>query len=68
MVVLLAPPVGGFRHYQKHVPNGADVRHPCIAFYTWHGLGHYNRNGGGDRNPFGRDFAANGMVSIHFGM
>ena len=37
--------------------------HPCLANYIWHGVGHKNVKGGGERNPFGLDFAANSFVS-----
>uniref|UniRef100_A0A2C9K6P8 DOMON domain-containing protein n=1 Tax=Biomphalaria glabrata TaxID=6526 RepID=A0A2C9K6P8_BIOGL len=46
--------------YQDQIPNGKNVMHPCIPNYTWPGVGHQNKNGGGARNPFGEAFAREG--------
>ncbi|XP_071096535.1 tyramine beta-hydroxylase-like isoform X2 [Haliotis cracherodii] len=52
--------VSGYGEYRKRLPNGERVPHPCRANFFWHGLGHINALGGGSRNNFGKDFAANG--------
>ena len=52
-----------FKMFQDKIPNGNKVPHPCKANYVWKGVGHENELGGGVRNPFGRDFEANGRVS-----
>ncbi|XP_071097402.1 DBH-like monooxygenase protein 1 [Haliotis cracherodii] len=52
--------VSGYGEYRKRLPNGERVPHPCRANFFWHGLGHINALGGGSRNDFGKDFAANG--------
>ena len=36
------------------------VPHPCKKNSVWDGVGHLAWTGGGKRNPFGDDFAANG--------
>lgn len=52
----------GFKSFQRKIPNGDSVPHPCKPNYLWHGVGHENELGGGSRNPFGRDFDAAGKV------
>ena len=47
----------GYYGNQIKIPNGQQVPHPCKPNYIWHGVGHLNPLGGGDRNPFGEDFA-----------
>ena len=54
--------VEGYSHFRDLIPNGKNVPHPCRPNYTWKGVGHENQAGGGDRNPFGEDFDANGKV------
>ena len=56
----------GYRFLQDELPNGDRVPHPCKANFMWEGVGHKNVEGGGDRNPFGKDFAKNGKVSVWF--
>ena len=51
-----------YQHYQDEIPNGNRVPDPKSGG-TWQGVGHENAQGGGPRNPFGLDFAANGHVS-----
>nr|KAI8748695.1 tyramine beta-hydroxylase-like [Biomphalaria glabrata] len=55
-VFLLIPSCLSYPSFQDQVPNGYNVRHPCIPNYRWPGLGHIHRNGGGARNVFGQDF------------
>jgi hypothetical protein len=50
--------VCGYSQYQSKLPNGDNVPHPCKPNYIWHGVGHKNALGGGERNPFGLDFKA----------
>ncbi|CAH1792669.1 unnamed protein product [Owenia fusiformis] len=54
--------VVGYKYFQDKVPNGDNIPHPCKPNYIWQGLGHKNAMGGGDRNPFGLAFEANGKV------
>ena len=49
--------------YKDRVPNGGIISHPCFPGTVWDGLGHELVRGRGVRNPFGRDFEANGNVS-----
>jgi len=48
-----------YQHYQLEIPNGNSVPDPSTSG-TWNGVGHLNAQGGGPRNVFGLDFAANG--------
>ena len=52
--------------YQTYIPNGANVPSPCQPGSVWSGVGHQVPGGGGDRNPFGLDFAANQHVYKSF--
>jgi dopamine beta-monooxygenase len=54
--------VSGSQYFQALIPNGDSVPHPCNVGETWPGVGHKASGGGGARNPFGLDFAANGLV------
>jgi dopamine beta-monooxygenase len=47
---------------RKKIPNGYSVPNPCNLSTIWPGVGHENVYGSGPRNPFGRDFEANGQV------
>ena len=40
--------------YRAEIPNGFNVLDGDGL--AWPGVGHYNRGGGGPRNPFGQDF------------
>ncbi|KAK3605266.1 hypothetical protein CHS0354_037667 [Potamilus streckersoni] len=60
-VIQLLTGIGGYQMYQVKIPNGEIVPHPCKANYIWHGVGHNNALGGGERNPFGLSFYAAGM-------
>ncbi|XP_071097544.1 dopamine beta-hydroxylase-like [Haliotis cracherodii] len=51
--------VDGYGHYRTRLPNGERVGHPCKPNFIWKGVGHKNVKGGGPRNSFGLDFAAN---------
>ena len=53
----------GYQHFQNAIPNGKNVPDPTIDA-TWQGVGHENAMGGGVRNRFGLDFAANDKVMI----
>ena len=61
-LILLLPACEGFKIYQDRIPNGNHIPHPCKPNYIWHGVGHQNSQGGGERNAFGKDFHANGKV------
>lgn len=54
-----------FPQFQDLIPNGKKVPHPC-SDGAWSAVGHANPAGGHQRNPFGNDFAATGMVSLSF--
>ena len=49
--------------FMRYIPNGGIISHPCFPNVMWYGLGHELVKGKGVRNPFGRDFEANGNVS-----
>jgi len=51
----------GYATWRTAIPNGELVPHPCNPNYIWEGVGHLTRGGGGDRNPFGVDFNAEGL-------
>ena len=53
-----------FRDYQEHIPNGDRVPDSCHPNKLWQGVGHEQVSGGGDRNPFGKDFKEAGKVKI----
>ncbi|XP_055861100.1 tyramine beta-hydroxylase-like [Biomphalaria glabrata] len=60
--VLLASCVTSYRIYQKRIPNGDSVPHPCKANNVWEGVGHFNDEGAGFRNVFGEDFEKEGKI------
>ena len=53
------------RAYIARIPNGDSVPNTCATDQgsKWTAIGHVAIGGGGARNPFGIDFAANGLVS-----
>jgi len=51
--------VSSYSKYRDEIPNGHNVTNPCNTTQYWEGVGHQAHGGGGDRNPFGLDFAAN---------
>ncbi|XP_076468958.1 dopamine beta-hydroxylase-like [Babylonia areolata] len=59
-VALCLPSIHPYPMYGQEIPNGDQVPHPCKPNFLWHGVGHQISQGGGARNPFGEDFAANG--------
>ncbi|XP_052789490.1 dopamine beta-hydroxylase-like [Mya arenaria] len=61
-VCMLLSSVHAYPSLQIKIPNGDSVPHPCDSSRIWEGVGHENQAGGGVRNPFGRDFDANGKV------
>ena len=58
--------VHSYPNFRESIPNGFNVPNPCNADDKWLGVGHEARGGGGIRNPFGLDFAAQGYVSTPF--
>lgn len=62
VVSMLASSVYGYAHFQHEIPNGDRVPNTCFPSTKWMGVGHQNVNGGGERNPFGNDFKANGKT------
>ena len=68
ILAMLASVANGYPYFQNQIPNGANIPNPCpqLEGDTWYGVGHRNYQGGGSRNPFGEDFAANDFVSTGF--
>ena len=62
--ILLGTTTEAHPWYQTYIPNGDKVPNPCLAGTAWSGVGHLIPGGTGERNPFGRDFAAGQYVSI----
>ena len=62
--ILVSTTTDAFQLYQTYIPNGDKVPNPCLAGTAWPGVGHLVPGGGGARNPFGRDFAAQQYVSV----
>ncbi len=52
--------VEGYSSFQKKLPNGDKIPHPCKPNTLWTGVGHISQFGGGKRNPFGNAFASAG--------
>lgn len=48
------------QEFADNIPNGHSVPNPGPQGGVWAGVGHLNAGGGGERNPFGLDFAAQG--------
>ena len=63
IVLCLLPMALGYKYFQLRIPNGDRIPDPSVKNALWRGVGHLNRDGGGPRNVFGLDFAANGFVS-----
>ncbi|PVD28566.1 hypothetical protein C0Q70_11155 [Pomacea canaliculata] len=61
LLVCLLPLAEPFPYFQNRIPNGRNVLNPCDKS-AWPGVGHKVSQGGGQRNPFGLDFAAAGYV------
>ena len=47
--------------YEKKIPNGDKVPHPCKPNTIWQRVGHIDPAGEGERNPFGIAFAEAGF-------
>uniref|UniRef100_A0A1I8G570 Temptin n=1 Tax=Macrostomum lignano TaxID=282301 RepID=A0A1I8G570_9PLAT len=62
LLLLGSATVDAFKTLQAKIPNGANVNNPCQAGTQWPGVGHWNKDGGGERNPFGIAFKSNGFV------
>ncbi|KAL4216860.1 hypothetical protein ACF0H5_023324 [Mactra antiquata] len=62
LVIGILPMVAGYPWLRDMIPNGYNISSPCNPNDTWQGVGHWNRLGSGDRNPFGLAFAAYGYV------
>ncbi|KAK6967850.1 Tyramine beta-hydroxylase [Biomphalaria glabrata] len=62
LIVLLLPCVKSYRIFQQSIPNGDAVPHPCKPNNLWEGVGHFNDQGTGFRNPFGEDFEKEGKM------
>lgn len=52
-IVAIVVSTVGFQVFQKQIPNGDRVTNPCDNL-TWNGVGHLNKDGGGERNVFGK--------------
>lgn len=46
--------INGYKHFQARIPNGDKVVNPCDNSTIWSGVGHFAKDGGGKRNPFGK--------------
>lgn len=66
VISMLSSSVYSYLHLKQELPNGDRVPNPCNPSTKWIGVGHQNVNGGGERNPFGNDFKANGKVLLYF--
>ena len=64
VLVLSGYSAHGYRMFADRIPNGVQVPHPCKPNVLWHGVGHFNEQGGGFRNPFGTDFYDAGKVGV----
>ncbi|KAL3870847.1 hypothetical protein ACJMK2_038884 [Sinanodonta woodiana] len=62
ILLILTHVNAAYKTFQDAIPNGKNVRNPCDGDIVWNGVGHKNQGGGGNRNPFGTDFEANGKV------
>ncbi|CAB9500113.1 Tyramine beta-hydroxylase [Seminavis robusta] len=58
---LLVSGVVALPQYAAKIPNGYGVPNPGPQGGIWAGVGHVRTAGGGERNSFGLDFAANGF-------
>ncbi len=56
--------LGLFCVHRAQIPNGLSVQFNGLA---WQGVGHLNAAGGGPRNAFGKDFAAEGDTMLRTG-
>ena len=54
-----ATQVQALQRFSSQIPNGESVPNPGPQGGVWAGVGHVAAAGGGPRNPFGNDFAAN---------
>lgn len=59
--VSLAQRASAFPEFSTHIPNGARVPNPGPQGGVWAGVGHVDAGGGGELNPFGNDFKAQGL-------
>ena len=66
MIVVYLKAVVPYKEYQQLIPNGDKVPDPCHHDQIWHGVGHKNKAGGGQRNQFGDDFLRLGKVLFTF--
>ncbi|XP_052223133.1 dopamine beta-hydroxylase-like isoform X2 [Dreissena polymorpha] len=53
---VLLPVALGYETFQARIPNGDRIPHHCGHLRMWAGLGHVIPSGGGELNPFGKDF------------
>lgn len=64
LIVYISGIVVSYPQFRGQIPNGEQVPDPCTDG-VWSAVGHANPKGGHERNPFGNDFAASGMVGIY---
>ncbi|XP_061193883.1 DBH-like monooxygenase protein 1 [Saccostrea echinata] len=62
LLIIVVTSGHAYLYFTEKIPNGENVPHPCKPNYMWKGVGHKNKNGGGERNPFGLDFYNQGKV------
>jgi dopamine beta-monooxygenase len=61
LLLLLPSIIQAYPTFRTLIPNGFTVPNPDIPGTVWSGVGHLAVGGGGPRNPFGLDFAAEGF-------
>jgi len=64
LVCAIIGSVLGYPHFRSRIPNGENIPHPCDSSKLWPGVGHWNSQGGGERNTFGQAFDNNGEVRV----
>lgn len=62
LLLLSACHLSGHSTFEKKIPNGDKIPHPCKPNTIWQGVGHLNPAGGGKLNPFGGAFANAGFT------
>ena len=60
-IVTLARCANALPEFATRIPNGARVPNPGPQGGVWAGVGHVDAGGGGELNPFGSDFKAQGL-------
>jgi len=56
LILLLTSLCSSFPGARRRLPNGQNVKHPCMRGISWPAVSHQNIFGGGSLNQFGKDF------------